>query len=442
MSNREGCNYQEKLLVDTFKLNTNLLKLCGLVPSHEISDVPWKYKLYRAYTCFNVFIIFSGLITTFLATLEHWDNIERAGENAIECISFSLVFIGSVYILLYWDKLQILMRSTDHEFSSNIQKTYVKHLHESKCISKSLTSFLLVACLSITIGRGYLPLIIHYVRKYLLDSEEINTHGLNLVFDMWLPFHIDKTKSFLSAYIIQVFVQSICVIHHVSVITYFFALFLYSCARFQVLLSALEDINSFIPILPESDQKSEKLYLQNEDVGEFIESQYIQTNASTIKSQMYNTATVQAIECVKCSNESPGNSSLTTIKSEDSKDYSKSVNNMEHFQDTPTEIYRSTSNDDSEGEKTNIPKVIMLNTLYTQEDRDEARINKLNACALDSLTDECIGPEYQFFSETSSNTESQSAQCDIQQENGNKNSQNTKLPNLIMLKKFTQIVLG
>ncbi|PSN55722.1 Odorant receptor 56 [Blattella germanica] len=273
-------SYKEELIINTFKLNRTFLYLSGLVPSDAIVAVPWKLGLYRVYTFFTLFIISTGIIATFVSIFEHWQDVERAGESAFVCISFVLVFLGSIYILLYWDELQKLMRTAEHEILSNIQKTYVKHLHEAERFSRFLTRFLFISCLSVAVTRSYVPLIIHYVRKYVYGAGGTNRHTLTLLFDMWFPFHIDNTPLFLLAYIIQMLIQCISVAHNVSVITYFFTLFIYSCTRFKILQAALKSIDKFIPEYEEYDHKLSSELIQTDNC-EFSDSSKT-VNASSI----------------------------------------------------------------------------------------------------------------------------------------------------------------
>ena len=422
--------YQEKLLANTFKLNTKLLTLCGLVPSPTIRSTPWKYALFRAYTCFSLLVIFSGFITTFLAMLEHWDDIERTGESAFVCISFALVLIGSIFILLSWEKLQILMCSTEHEFLSNIQKTYVKHLHESKKFSKSLTRFLFLASVSITVGRGYLPFATHYVRKYVLSAEDMNRHSINLLFDMWLPFQIDEAPSLLGTYIIQVFIQFVSVTHHISVITYFFALFIYACSRFKVLISALDEIDSFISHTEIIDLNNDSLVLKNDNVHEFNDSHFTTSSKSAIQDQALCTGS---------------NASVKKIDIQKATENFHQIprDTQEKFEANLDNIYSSdTNNDITHINEINLPNIIMLRSLYTQEDRLQASIIKSWESTSVSMSQNgtetgCIDKNYEIVCQCSNclkSVEPKSFRSSQINENRNMNVDDIKLPNITMLK--------
>lgn len=254
-------------------LNLKLLQVSGIVAPPEIKASSFRMTLYRLYfICCNI-IYFPVLLGQILALYHFWGDIDVTTNSIFNLLGALMSFIEAAYARFNARQIAKLFETFENQVMPKMSSVGLKEKHyiifDSAAKKARLVTLIFMAILDVMLV-SWIPA--PFIKHLKEENRNVTHHTtdeikwLNFCYIIWFPIDITMSPYFEIMYLIQCVVFIIATTYRKAIDATVAAMMLHISAQFEILYTALEDMDETVLFSEKETNGGELPFLEQREL--------------------------------------------------------------------------------------------------------------------------------------------------------------------------------
>jgi hypothetical protein len=257
VSVNEESNILSKL--SSFKPLLILLNVSGMLPSLSTYCSPWKYHLYNIFSAVTFLSYIPLIIMQFIGIYKYSGNLTLLTAIIFQLAAYFDGMANMAYFIYHRKRLLHMFYLTENKFNPFMQKVGIPEkqkdiIGRNSKFERIITTVAMGAFLADMCTWCVLPSIVRYLAYFREEDSQTEEHLEYFILVMWLPENASLFPYYEMLHVFQFLSVWGVVANYAAGKLIIVSLFYHLSAQFQILSSAIEDIDILWRTNPTEDE--------------------------------------------------------------------------------------------------------------------------------------------------------------------------------------------